>query len=760
MAADIDEIIQRLNELWAWKLGVEANSKNISQLPPATDGNKLVAAYNETSFDTEQFSISEALAQFNAQNDRLTNLGAITRVDNEFTFEVGFEGIINGLTYGNTVAIPREINVATDTFFRIDIAVLDNSNNIVIIEGNESEVIGNQPPTPPNTLLICSFSIFGSVIGNPNTINNDARIVKIIETTEIYPIVQSDSLKFLVLRSDFDVQLPLLLQDNSLFVIKNDSGFSREITFDTDIEFLGSPIIPDGALCFLKKIETTPLGVEIYSVDSISGGASLNLQQVSDNGSTTINTLELLDAGIYSRDPAGYESRFIGFQNNINSESGTLSIGHFNGFQVDIIADNLTADRLQKKPDKDGVYALTSDITTNLMLFPTTANSDIATYKKLVTNTADADYDDTAVDVSTGALTTTDVLISSLASEAGLLSGNPGTFEVSVTGNIRRTSGTANGTFYFEVYHRDSGGMETLICTSDVTAEVSSATYVEFSAKAVWNNGDFSTTDRIVYKFYGNKAGAGSNPTFDFQFGGTTPIRSTVPVAATLLLAPIYEALGNKQDILTEDNFGAFTNSLTNEDAIVDADIWNYRDSSDSGKQKKTLWSNIKSVLKTYFDTLYEKTIYKNTTPTTAVTSTTSETILESILVNGGKCQIGDMLEMWTRTTKTGTAGIATIRFRVNTTNSLSGAVLIGTTPYAVSGTLSQEAYRFLSFRTGNILATFPGATTATYGNVSSPTTETTTSLNPASDFYLLITIQLASASDSVVASSSFIRKI
>jgi len=90
--------------------------------------------------------------------------------------------------------------------------------------------------------------------------------------------------------------------------------------------------------------------------------------------------------------------------------------------------------------------------------------------------------------------------------------------------------------------------------------------------------------------------------------------------------------------------------------------------------------------------------VYRNTEPTTAVTGTTTETILQSVLVAGGKCQIGDMLEMWTRTTKTGTAGIATIRFRVNTTNSLSGAVLIGTTPYAVSGTLSQEGYRFLSF--------------------------------------------------------------
>jgi len=61
----------------------------------------------------------------------------------------------------------------------------------------------------------------------------------------------------------------------------------------------------------------------------------------------------------------------------------------------------------------------------------------------------------------------------------------------------------------------------------------------------------------------------------------------------------------SKQDSLTEDNFGTFTNSLTTENAIDDADVWNYRDTSDSGKQKKTLWSNIKTVLKAFFDSFY-----------------------------------------------------------------------------------------------------------------------------------------------------------
>ena len=53
----------------------------------------------------------------------------------------------------------------------------------------------------------------------------------------------------------------------------------------------------------------------------------------------------------------------------------------------------------------------------------------------------------------------------------------------------------------------------------------------------------------------------------------------------------------------------------TAETAIDDADYFPYYDSSATGK-RKSLWSNIKSVLKTYFDTLYQTILTFDNIPT------------------------------------------------------------------------------------------------------------------------------------------------
>ena len=234
-----------------------------------------------------------------------------------------------------------------------------------------------------------------------------------------------------------------------------------------------------------------------------------------------------------------------------------------------------------------------------LILFPTNVASSVGGYVKLVTSIDDPDYNEPAVDIPTGEITGVGQSISSLTTEEGIIIGTPPIFNITTIGNIRRVSGTATAVFYFEVYKRTALGVETLIGTSDNTLNVSSATYVEFNASAVWNNGTFTATDRIVLKFYGSKVGAGSNPSYEFQFGGSTPVRTLVPVPLsviptnndlsslirqqftytsgaqtfTLTEAPsgIYAVFVNGQELNT-DQFSIATNVLTIIDTLISGD--------------------------------------------------------------------------------------------------------------------------------------------------------------------------------------------
>jgi len=199
-----------------------------------------------------------------------------------------------------------------------------------------------------------------------------------------------------------------------------------------------------------------------------------------------------------------------------------------------------TSDLINDGDDGNPFISL-NDLPSNIILYPTTAASDISGYFKLVSSISDASYDAVAVDVSTGAITTTAQLISSLSTSANILVGNPGVFNITTIGNITRVSGTGTAEFYFEVYKRTLAGLETLIVTSSNTIPVTNSGYSEFSATGLWNDGNFLTTDRIVLKFYATRIPTGSDPTYNFQFGGSTPVRVLVPIS--LNVAPILESV-------------------------------------------------------------------------------------------------------------------------------------------------------------------------------------------------------------------------
>jgi len=196
-----------------------------------------------------------------------------------------------------------------------------------------------------------------------------------------------------------------------------------------------------------------------------------------------------------------------------------------------------------------------SDLPTNLTLYPTTTTSDVSGYVVMVKDIHDVRYNTTAVDVSTPTITTTDQLVSQRISDAGILIGQPGVFNITTFGNIRHLSGSGSATFYFKVFHRDSAGVETLICTSSISNPVTDGGYSEFTASGVWDDGDFVASDRIVIKSYANRIAGGSDPVYQFQFGGTSPVRTLLPVPFSVVDAG-YELRANKQNDLTPDGTG------------------------------------------------------------------------------------------------------------------------------------------------------------------------------------------------------------
>lgn len=206
----------------------------------------------------------------------------------------------------------------------------------------------------------------------------------------------------------------------------------------------------------------------------------------------------------------------------------------------------------------NNIYLTSADLPSTLELYATTALSDIPGYNVLVRNISDLRFNTVPVNVSTGEITTTAQLVGQLISDANIISGNPGIFNITTIGNISRTNGTGQADFFFRIYKRTNLGVETFITESSVTLPVINGGYVEFSATALWNDGVFLDTDRIVIKYYANRLASptGSNPTYQFQFGGISPVRSTaaVPVA---VIPNIY-----LRDLADVENVDALNNEV------------------------------------------------------------------------------------------------------------------------------------------------------------------------------------------------------
>lgn len=222
-----------------------------------------------------------------------------------------------------------------------------------------------------------------------------------------------------------------------------------------------------------------------------------------------------------------------------------------------LIATNIQAAVDELQASKASVALLSSTIT----LYSTTTASDVSEYFILADSVSSNAYNNVATNVATGSITTSNQLVSNLIASPGLFVGNPGIISVPTIGNIRKTSGSGTATFYFELYKRSNTGVEELIGISNDTGPVDSAVYTQFTATALFNNGDWLATDRVVLKYYGSRIPGGSNPSYEFQFGGSSPVRTNIPVPVAVIPSEAANA------VIVETS--AFNNILSGDDDTV-----------------------------------------------------------------------------------------------------------------------------------------------------------------------------------------------
>ena len=143
-------------------------------------------------------------------------------------------------------------------------------------------------------------------------------------------------------------------------------------------------------------------------------------------------------------------------------------------------------------------------------------------------------------------------------------------------------------------------------------------------------------------------------------------------------------------------------------------------------------------------------TPYRNVqTSQTALTGTVAETIAFTATIPAGSFSSNDIMKVLFGANKTTSLGTYTLRLRINTTNTISGAptIAVASSSSGAQAIIIQRNYNLnggnfygYSFSSGAI-----SDIAALGGGLSS------TPLNPANIFYIFATIQLANASDSII---------
>jgi len=415
-----------------------------------------------------------------------------------------------------------------------------------------------------------------------------------------------------------------------------------------------APMIADGSVEYGRYMGLTTQSFNDQDVGRVTYfGAVNDINTSSFNANDTLYVSHLSAGSLINyQPPAPATSVVVGRVAVSDTTAGSIivnstllpssSVVTYDNSDSDLTASNVKGALDELSVTKADISLLNSNIT----LYPTTSPGDF-NYNRMVTDTADDDYDTTTIDVDvplTGTIDSDNLLVGSLIADAGLFTGNPGIINIPTIGNISKTTGDATqyAGFYFTVYRQTdsgsgltvnftqsagvvdsvsvnvggtgyavgdyvyvlvsgngnavlkvsavSGGVvtgltienggsgytnsdgiattarrENLIATSGDTGAVNPATldeFYQFSATAVFNDGEWSATDRVVIKYWATLLG-NSGSAYQFRYGGDTPIRTEFPVPVSVIPSDV------AGDIITDTT--NFNGLLSGSDTTVQA---------------------------------------------------------------------------------------------------------------------------------------------------------------------------------------------
>lgn len=217
----VTSLISRLNL-------IETNSKKTEELPAQLVLDPSTLLRGSRGGVSEKLSIQQIIdAIQNGNYNQLVSVNGISVLEEEGVFKILIEDgavwIINNVIYQNADLIEIPINLSAVGTNRIDILVGNNSNQIMLISGEETEGIAVAPPTPYDTVFITQINVTDGLVGE---IESPIVGTQFRKKTELQSVVSTISGE--------NAQLPFIPSGASVYSLQNSSlvsisGFSRSL---------------------------------------------------------------------------------------------------------------------------------------------------------------------------------------------------------------------------------------------------------------------------------------------------------------------------------------------------------------------------------------------------------------------------------------------------------------------------------------------------------------------------------------------------